>query len=117
MLGWVSRLIGPKVMLGLLVAALAGLAVSVWGWRSSSSTASHLEAELFDAQGVIDSLIVSMDVSDDIQVWADDRSAKMQARLIELQSELERLKNEASDEVRRAGDTVLPDDLADGLRQ
>lgn len=117
MFGWVSKIIGPKVLLGLLVATLAGLAVTGWGWKVSAGNVAALERDLLDAETTIDSLLTSADVGDDVQTAADERDKAMKRELDAMRSQLEVLKNEASDDVRRCGDVVLPAGLADGLRE
>lgn len=117
MFGWVSRIIGPKVLLGLLVATLAALAITGWGWKISAGNAAQLESELFRVQAALDGMVTAADVGDDVQTAADEKTADMKRELDALRRQIEVLKNEASDDVRRAGDTVLPPGLADGLRQ
>jgi predicted negative regulator of RcsB-dependent stress response len=122
-MGLLARIAGPKVLLGVLIAA--GLALGWMWWMYSSAAAdaaaAHSRAEQASAAAEANAEAaraaeLERELLDEVLTNRADRERRLERRLADTHDQLQEARANASQEVRDCLRLRLPGDYLDGLR-
>jgi len=112
MIGWISKLVGPRVLVGVLLAAGAALLFVGASWRLAASNLTEVRSDLDDAERALE----SAERAQEAVALALNESRRLQREAEARRVTIERAKDDAPKDIRDCGDVVLTPALADGLR-
>jgi len=123
MIRLISKLLGPRVLIGIILAAASALAFTIWQWQSAERSASHSanqaaelrqalkesEAEASQARERIDAL------SDAVELQRA-KARKAQQDRIAAERSLSKLEAE-NEQIQDWSDAAVPDGIRSWLRE
>lgn len=123
MIGLLARIAGPRVLLGVLVAAALALGLLWWQWQTAEAeaTAAHARAEQAHAAATANAeaaraAAMERQLLDDVLTDRAERERRLERRLADTHDRLQEARNAASQEVRDCLRLRLPRSILDQLR-
>jgi cytoskeletal protein RodZ len=122
-MGILARIAGPRVLLGVLIAAALALGLLWWQWQTAEAeaTAAHARAEQASAAAEANAeaaraAAMERQLLDDVLTDRAERERRLERELATTHDQLQEARDAASPELRRCLRRRLPSDYLDGLR-